>query len=451
MYDTPPSVRFSSLDLSSNRVWGSLWSFHGGSLTLSWLGLKMLSLLYVFLTVCWLVCACSGLLDTSFGFTGESILLWAPRVLEGLLLPFLYESLHQRSKHRLLSPLSYNSGHIKPAGRASVMLADAMDYAHRLCMASSIVLLLSSAGLSVRLKDVSSHAVLAADAAEMICDGSRGHLDAAGLFDFYLSQLSLMLLLYTAVSWNFAGERRSMVIARRVCATSGLLFACPLHLIGGIVLCSGGAKKGFMLLALAFLFKSLLCFSFSLLPPPPRLPAERLRAPNALYHPIHLPQGVATTRSEALHAALPPPTRIHPPVPVEIAPPLPYHHHHHHHNHHHHIATAEKSDDESELSSTVLISEMSHRNSFEQEEEKDADVEIKSKTHNLIGLPALHLHKKLESSTGEQELLLNGGKTLQGENLQFTSKLMRSQLPSCPRTVKAPPSLLVEIDFSGKM
>mmetsp|Transcript_30062 Transcript_30062/g.96628 ORF Transcript_30062/g.96628 Transcript_30062/m.96628 type:complete len:151 (+) Transcript_30062:308-760(+) len=150
MYDTPPSVRFSSLDLSSNRVWGSLWSFHGGSLTLSWLGLKMLSLLYVFLTVCWLVCACSGLLDTSFGFTGESILLWAPRVLEGLLLPFLYESLHQRSKHRLLSPLSYNSGHIKPAGRASVMLADAMDYAHRLCMASSIVLLLSSAGLSVR-------------------------------------------------------------------------------------------------------------------------------------------------------------------------------------------------------------------------------------------------------------------------------------------------------------
>jgi len=302
-----------------------------------------------------------------------------------------------------------------------------------------------------RLKDVSSHAVLAADAAEMICDGSRGHLDAAGLFDFYLSQLSLMLLLYTAVSWNFAGERRSMVIARRVCATSGLLFACPLHLIGGIVLCSGGAKKGFMLLALAFLFKSLLCFSFSLLPPPPRLPAERLRAPNALYHPIHLPQGVATTRSEALHAALPPPTRIHPPVPVEIAPPLPYHHHHHHHNHHHHIATAEKSDDESELSSTVLISEMSHRNSFEQEEEKDADVEIKSKTHNLIGLPALHLHKKLESSTGEQELLLNGGKTLQGENLQFTSKLMRSQLPSCPRTVKAPPSLLVEIDFSGKM
>mmetsp|Transcript_30063 Transcript_30063/g.96641 ORF Transcript_30063/g.96641 Transcript_30063/m.96641 type:complete len:95 (+) Transcript_30063:1467-1751(+) len=94
---------------------------------------------------------------------------------------------------------------------------------------------------------------------------------------------------------------------------------------------------------------------------------------------------------------------------------------------------------------------MSHRNSFEQEEEKDADVEIKSKTHNLIGLPALHLHKKLESSTGEQELLLNGGKTLQGENLQFTSKLMRSQLPSCPRTVKAPPSLLVEIDFSGKM
>mmetsp|Transcript_30063 Transcript_30063/g.96636 ORF Transcript_30063/g.96636 Transcript_30063/m.96636 type:complete len:309 (+) Transcript_30063:532-1458(+) len=142
-----------------------------------------------------------------------------------------------------------------------------------------------------RLKDVSSHAVLAADAAEMICDGSRGHLDAAGLFDFYLSQLSLMLLLYTAVSWNFAGERRSMVIARRVCATSGLLFACPLHLIGGIVLCSGGAKKGFMLLALAFLFKSLLCFSFSLLPPPPRLPAERLRAPNALYHPIHLPQG----------------------------------------------------------------------------------------------------------------------------------------------------------------
>ena len=54
----------------------------GGSLTLSWLGLKLLSLLYVFLAVCWLVCACSGLLNASFGFTGESILLWAPRVLE---------------------------------------------------------------------------------------------------------------------------------------------------------------------------------------------------------------------------------------------------------------------------------------------------------------------------------------------------------------------------------
>eukprot|EP00960_Hanusia_phi_P000100 2844-Hanusia_phi.AAC.1 len=47
-------------------------------------------------------------------------------ILQALLLPFLYDSVHERGRHRLLSPLSYNSGHIKPAGTTFVMLAGEM-------------------------------------------------------------------------------------------------------------------------------------------------------------------------------------------------------------------------------------------------------------------------------------------------------------------------------------
>mmetsp|Transcript_15800 Transcript_15800/g.36127 ORF Transcript_15800/g.36127 Transcript_15800/m.36127 type:complete len:130 (+) Transcript_15800:259-648(+) len=120
------SLGFSSLDLSSNRVWSSFWSLQRGVVTVPGVALKLLSLLYVFLATSWFVCASAGQRHANFGFVGESVLLWGPRVLEALLLPFLYDSVHERGRHRLLSPLSYNSGHIKPAGTTFVMLAGEM-------------------------------------------------------------------------------------------------------------------------------------------------------------------------------------------------------------------------------------------------------------------------------------------------------------------------------------
>eukprot|EP00960_Hanusia_phi_P000101 2844-Hanusia_phi.AAC.2 len=48
------------------------------------------------------------------------------------------------------------------------------------------------------LRDISSHQLLAHEVAETICEGRRAHVDVIGLLDFYLSQMSLMLLLYMA-------------------------------------------------------------------------------------------------------------------------------------------------------------------------------------------------------------------------------------------------------------
>eukprot|EP00960_Hanusia_phi_P001015 28359-Hanusia_phi.AAC.1 len=205
-----------------------------------------------------------------------------------------------------------------------------------------------------------------------------------------------------------------------------------------------------------------MCFSFSLLPPPPRLPAERQQGPSPFYPQLSASRGAANFSADDILAAIPP----LPPLslsPAEISPsplaPAQHHadHHHHlhlHHHQHHHLAR-ENSEDESELSSTVLISEVSHRHSCEHDEEDD-DVEIKCKrtlgrgeerreerrgeegrdqqqtvnerTHHkqalysgvetrqheretrrrkdesLIGLPALQLHNKLETSAGHLSL-----------------------------------------------
>uniref|UniRef100_A0A7S0E322 Uncharacterized protein n=1 Tax=Hanusia phi TaxID=3032 RepID=A0A7S0E322_9CRYP len=222
--------------------------------------------------------------------------------------------------------------------------------------------------------------------------------------------MSLMLLLYMAVSWSSAGEQRSLQRSLRVCAASGILLGCPLHLLGGVLSCAGGADESFFLFAAGFLCKSIMCFSFSLLPPPPRLPAERQQGPSPFYPQLSASRGAANFSADDILAAIPP----LPPLslsPAEISPsplaPAQHHadHHHHlhlHHHQHHHLAR-ENSEDESELSSTVLISEVSHRHSCEHDEEDD-DVEIKCKDESLIGLPALQLHNKLETSAGHLSL-----------------------------------------------
>eukprot|EP00961_Rhodomonas_salina_P215945 2917295-Rhodomonas_salina.1 len=216
--------------------------------------LRVLSFVYLFTGMSFLLTE-SFRSDTSLftGFRGESFLLWLPRMLEGLLLSNLVDSLATVSVGK--SELSQRN---ESTAQQRVGTNRLLDWTRMIAQWCCLVITLSALS-NLKLRTHTDHNSLMMAYTQSVC-GTDGHIDPASFFDAYLFSACMSWLTFKA----YQNSNQAMPSWLAICGISAFL----IRFSSGVTLCSidwtnGHSRASIFLLSCSFILSSSFCLGFS--------------------------------------------------------------------------------------------------------------------------------------------------------------------------------------------